>query len=613
MRKITLFLFLIFLGVSTFALNVDRVEPMFWWVGMKCPNLQLMVHGTDIATSEISLNYPGVRMASVARQENPNYVFINLVISPEAQPGTFQILFRKGKKEKAAYTYELKSREPNSANRQGFDDSDVIYLITPDRFANGNPNNDNMQGMLEQANRADKDGRHGGDIQGIEDHLDYISGMGFTAVWITPLLENNMPRTSYHGYAITDLYKVDPRFGTNEDYRKLAQEMHQRGMKVMMDMVFNHIGSSHWWMSDMPSPDWLNDYPDIKMTTNRRTVNQDPHASEVDKNGMSDGWFVRSMPDLNQRNPFLATYLIQNSIWWTEYLGLNGIRMDTYPYPDKYMMADWTKRMLEEYPNFYMVGEEWTMNDAIVAYWQKDHKNQDGYVSYLPGLMDFPLNNAVVRSLNDQETWGGGWVNLYEELANDFEYAHPDQLVIFPDNHDMQRFYTQVNNNFDLWKLGMVYYATTRGIPQIYYGTEILTASPDPKDDGNIRSDFPGGWPGDQVNAFTGAGMTDQQKQAQDFTRKLLNWRKNSEVIHSGKLMHFVPQDGIYVYFRYSDRGKVMVVLSKNKEEMTVDTSRFDEIMKNCTSGREVISGETVSDLKNLKVPAMAAMIIELK
>lgn len=612
MRKLTLFLFLIFIGTSTFALNVDRVEPLFWWTGMKCPNLQLMVHGTDIATSDISVNYPGVCMASVARQENPNYVFINLVISPEAQPGTFQILFRKGKKEQATYSYELKSREPNSANRKGFDDSDVIYLITPDRFANGNPNNDNMPGMLDQANRSDIDGRHGGDIQGIENHLDYIAGMGFTSVWITPLLENNMPRTSYHGYAITDLYKVDPRFGTNDDYRKLAQDLHQRGMKVMMDMVFNHIGSSHWWMSDMPSPDWLNDYPDFKYSSHKHVTVEDPHASQADKDRMSNGWFDKTMPDLNQRNPFLATYLIQNSIWWTEYLGLNGIRMDTYPYPDKYMMANWTKRMLEEYPDFYIVGEEWSLNDAIVAYWQKDHKNQDGYVSYLPGLMDFPLNNAVIQSLNASDTWGS-WTSLYEELANDFEYAHPDQLVVFPDNHDMQRFYTQLNNNYELWKLGMVYYATTRGIPQIYYGTEILTISPEPKRDGIIRSDFPGGWPGDQVNAFTGTGLTDQQKQAQDFMRKLLNWRKNSELVHSGKLMHFVPEDGIYVFFRYSDTGKIMVVLSKNKEEKTLDTSRFAEIMKSCRSGHDVLSGAQISDLKNLKVPAMAAMIIELK
>lgn len=612
MRKLTLFLFLIFIGFSTFALNVDRVEPLFWWAGMKCPNLQLMVHGTDIATSEISLDYPGVRIASVAHQENPNYVFINLVISPDARPGTFRILFRKGKKDQASYNYELKNREPNSANRKGFDDSDVIYLITPDRFANGNPNNDNMPGMLDQANRSDKDGRHGGDIQGIEDHLDYISGMGFTSVWITPLLENNMPRTSYHGYAITDLYKVDPRFGTNDDYRKLAQELHQRGMKVMMDMVFNHIGSSHWWMSDMPSPDWVNDYPDFKYSSHKHVTVEDPHASQADKDRMSDGWFDKTMPDLNQRNPFLATYLIQNSIWWTEYLGLNGIRMDTYPYPDKYMMADWTKRMLEEYPNFYIVGEEWSLNDAIVAYWQKDHKNQDGYVSYLPGLMDFPLNNAVVQSLNAPETWGS-WTSLYEELANDFEYAHPDQLVIFPDNHDMQRFYTQLGNNFDLWKLGMVYYATTRGIPQIYYGTEILTISPEPKRDGVIRSDFPGGWAGDQVNAFTGAGLSAQQKEAQDFTRKILNWRKKSELVHSGKLMHFVPEDGIYVYFRYSDNGKLMVVLNRNKEEKTLDTARFSEIMKNCTSGHEVISGKHISDLKSLNVPSMAAMIIELK
>lgn len=613
MRKTIVFILLIFIGISAFALNVDRVEPTFWWVGMKNPSVQLMVHGPEIATCEITLNYPGVRIESVARQENPNYVFINLEISPDAQAGTFPILFRKGKKEQTSYSYELKNREPNSANRKGFDASDVIYLITPDRFANGNPDNDNMPGMLEQANRADDNGRHGGDIQGIENHLDYISQMGFTSVWITPLLENNMPRTSYHGYAITDLYKVDPRFGTNEDYRKLAQEMHEKCMKVMMDMVFNHIGSSHWWMNDMPSPDWLNDYPDIKMTTNIRTVNQDQHASAIDRKGMTDGWFVRSMPDLNQRNPFLATYLIQNSIWWTEYLGLNGIRMDTYPYPDKNMMAEWTKRMLEEYPNFYMVGEEWSMNDAIVAYWQKDHKNQDGYVSDLPGLMDFPLNNAVVHSLKSSEPRDNSWVSLYEELANDFEYSHPDQLVVFPDNHDMQRFYTQVDENFDLWKLGLVYYATIRGIPEIYYGTEILTVSPAPKRDGVIRSDFPGGWAGDQINAFTGAGLTSQQKQAQDFVRKILNWRKTSEVIHSGRLMHFVPQNGMYVYFRYEGKSKVMVVLSKNKEEKMLDTSRFDEIMKNCTSGKEVISGNEITDLKDLKVPAMSAMIIELK
>jgi glycosidase len=611
MRKLYLFLISIAFSITTFALNVDHVEPLFWWVGMKNPNVQLMVHGLDITSAEISLNYPGVKIKSISRQGNPNYVFIDLSISTEAKAGTFPIQFRKSKKEVFSYSYELKNRELNSANRKGFDGSDVIYLITPDRFANGNPANDAVTGMKELPNRNDKDGRHGGDIQGIKNSLDYLSGMGFTSVWLNPVLENNMTRVSYHGYSTTDFYKVDPRYGTNEEYRELAQTIHQKGMKLMMDMIFNHIGSEHWWMNDMPSPDWLNNYPEYKITTHRRTVNQDPHASEIDKKAMTDGWFVPTMPDLNQRNPFVLTYLIQNSVWWTEYVGLDGIRMDTYPYPDKYAMAEWTRRMLEEYPDFYMVGEEWTMNSAIISYWQKGKINQDGFVSYLPGLMDFPLNDAVIRGLKDSD--GNAWLLMYEALANDFQFPHPEKLVVFPDNHDMQRFYTQLGENVDLLKMGIAYYATTRGIPQIFYGTEILMPSPGPKEDGIIRSDFPGGWNGDQVNAFTGVGLSEKQKQVQDYVRKVLNWRKTNSAVHSGELKHFAPNDGVYVYFRYNESGKVMVVLNKNKQDKTIDAGRFSEVLANCTSGKEVISGMNISDLKNLKAPAMSALIIELK
>lgn len=593
------------------AVQIDRVEPLFWWVGMKNPNVQLMVHGQDIAATEISLNYPGVKIKSISRQENPNYVFVDLAISPEAKSGTFPIQFRKSKKEVVSYTYELKDREPNSASRKGFDASDVIYLITPDRFVNGNPTNDSVATEKELANRANKNGIHGGDIQGIKSSLDYLSKMGFTSVWLNPVLENNMSRVSYHGYSTTDFYKVDAHLGTNEEYLDLAKSIHQKGMKLMMDMIFNHIGSEHWWMNDMPSSDWINNYPDYKITTHRRTINQDPYASEADKKGMSDGWFVPSMPDLNQRNPFLNNYLIQNSIWWTEYVGLDGIRMDTYPYPDKYAMAEWTRRMLEEYPDFYMVGEEWAMNDAIISYWQKDKINRDGFVSDLPGLMDFPLNDAVIRGLNDKGN--GGFITMYEALANDFQYPHPEKLVVFPDNHDMSRFYTQLGENADLVKLGLVYYATTRGIPQVFYGTEILMFNRGPKDDGIIRSDFPGGWVGDSVNAFTGAGLTAKQKETQDFVSKVLNWRKTSEAVHSGELKHFVPENNIYVYFRYNQNEKVMVVLNKNNSEKTIDTGRFNEVMANCTSGKEIISGETITGLKNLKVPAMSAMISELK
>lgn len=613
MIKLKLLIISIAFSIASFALNVDRVEPMFWWVGMKNPSVQLMIHGEGIAMSEISLNYPGVTIKSVSHQDNPNYVFINLNIAPEAKAGTFPIQFRKSKKELTSYNFELLQREPGSANRKGFDASDVIYLITPDRFANGNPANDAVAGMKELPNRTDKNGRHGGDIQGIKNSLDYISEMGFTSVWLNPVLENNMTQVSYHGYSTTDFYKVDPRYGSNQEYREFAKTVHQKGMKLMMDMIFNHIGSEHWWMNDMPSADWLNNYPNYKISTHRRTVNQDPHASEVDKRAMADGWFVPSMPDLNQRNPFMANYLIQNSIWWTEYLGLDGIRMDTYPYPDKNMMAEWTKRMLEEYPGFYIVGEEWSMNPAIVAYWQKGKINQDGYVSYLPGLMDFPLNSAVFQSLKSPETWSSGLITLYEALSNDFLYADPSKLVIFPDNHDMSRFYTQLGENFDLLKMGIAYYATTRGIPQIFYGTEILMSNPGTEEHGVIRSDFPGGWNGDQVNAFTGVGLSEKQKQAQDFFRKVLNWRKTSEVVHSGKLIHFAPVDGVYVYFRTNEKETVMVVLNKNAQGKTLDTNRFSEVMANSTSGKEVISGTSIADMKNLKVPAMSAMIIELK
>jgi glycosidase len=613
MRKIYLFIVGFIISISSFAWSVDRVEPTFWWVGMKNPTVQLMVHGAGIATAEISLDYPGVKIKSLSRQENPNYVFIDLSISPEAKAGTFPIQFRKSKKEVVSYNYELKNREPHSASRKGFDGSDVIYLITPDRFVNGNPANDAVAGMKELPNRKDYNGRHGGDIQGIKNSLDYLAGMGFTSVWLNPVLENNMTQVSYHGYSTTDFYKVDPRYGTNEEYRELGKAIHQKGMKLMMDMIFNHIGSEHWWMNDMPSADWLNFYPEYKITSHRRTVNQDPHASEADKKMMADGWFVPSMPDMNQRNPFLLNYLIQNSIWWTEYVGLDGIRMDTYPYPDKFAMAEWTRRMLEEYPGFYMVGEEWAMNPAIVSYWQKGKVNADGYVSELPGLMDFPLNNAVVKSLKEPESWGGGLVALYEALANDFLYPNPDALVIFPDNHDMSRFYTQLGENVDLLKMGIAYYATTRGIPQIFYGTEILMSNPGTEEHGVIRSDFPGGWNGDQVNAFTGSGLSAKQKDAQDYFRKVLNWRKTNSVVHSGELKHFAPENGIYVYFRYNPSGKVMVVLNKNASEKNLDTSRFSEVMEACTSGKEIISGKTIANLKNLQVPAMSVLIIELK
>ncbi|HKL33001.1 MAG TPA: alpha-amylase family glycosyl hydrolase, partial [Tangfeifania sp.] len=542
----------------------------------------------------------------------PNYLFIDLKLSENAKPGSFDLLFQKENETIETYKYELKARKKGSASRKGFDQSDVIYLITPDRFVNGNPENDQVEGMKELPDRTDKDGRHGGDIRGIINSLDYLQEMGFTAVWLNPVLENNMTQVSYHGYSATDFYKVDPRYGSNEEYRELNDELDKRGMKLIMDMIFNHCGSEHWWMEDLPMPNWINNYPNYKITSHQRTVNQDPHASKSDYEAMVEGWFVPTMPDLNQENEFMSTYLIQNSIWWIEYVGLEGIRQDTWPYPDKHMMTEWTKRVLEEYPDFNIVGEEWSLNPAIVSYWQKGQNNFDGYECHLPSLMDFPLQSAVSRGLTNEEGWGSGLIEMYEMLANDFLYPDPDNLVVFPDNHDMSRFFVQMGEDVDLLKMGIAYFLTIRGVPQLYYGTEVLMTH-EGSDHGNIRAEFPGGWNDHKTNAFTGEGLTSEQKEMQQYISIIQNWRKNKEVVHTGKLMHFTPEDGIYTYFRYDEDETVMVVLNKNQEEKSLSTKRFSEIMGGYSSGKEIITSETISDLSEIKIPAKAAMIIELK
>jgi neopullulanase len=618
MKKLTPFLMLILFALYGLAVNPPkktetpvqpRVEPMFWWAGMKNPHLQLMVHAPEIAYTRVSLEYPGVQLNSVSTVQNPNYLFIDLDIQG-AKPGSFQISFLKDKKTVAEYKYELRQREPGSAMRQGFNNSDVLYLIMPDRFANGNPANNEVTGMKEKPNRSDLRGRHGGDIQGLKDHLDYVGGMGFTAIWLNPLLENDMPATSYHGYATTDFYKVDPRYGTNDEYRELAVDARKKGIKLIMDMIFNHCGSEHWWMKDLPMPDWINGFAEYR-TNHVRTVNQDYHASAYDRKHYTDGWFDSMMPDLNQRNPFMATYLIQNSIWWTEFVGLAGIRMDTYPYPDKTMMAEWNKRMAEEYPDFTIVGEEWgDLNPAIISYWQKGKSNIDGYQGNLKSVTDFALQNAVSSALREEGS--GGLKKIYDCLANDFQYPDPQNLVIFPDNHDMPRFSVQVNNDVDLFKMGIGFFLTVRGIPQLYYGTEIMMSHKGTHDS-EYRKDFPGGWPGDEINGFTGMGLTSQEKEAQDFVRKILLWRKNKEVIHTGKLLHFVPFDGMYVFFRYNEKDKVMVVLNKNQIETVLKTDRLQEMISGCNSAREIITGKLWNNLSQITVPPKSVSIFELK
>lgn len=596
---------------------IQRVEPPNWWAGMQNPELELLLHGENLAHYQVVLgDYDGVKINTTIRVQNPNYLFINLELASDVKPGKFEIMLKDGGKTVATHQYELQERKEGSAMRESFTPADVMYLITPDRFANGNPDNDAIAGMKESPDRVFKGGRHGGDIQGIIDRLDYIEDMGFTAIWLNPVLENDMPDYSYHGYAATDFYKVDQRFGTNEEYLDLIQKADEKGIKIIMDMILNHCGSEHWFVLDKPTDDWLNFGGEYVNTSHRRNTIQDIHASEYDKKMFSDGWFVETMPDMNQRNPLMATYLIQNTIWWVEYSGLAGIRMDTYPYPDKDFMTDWTCALRTEYPNFNVVGEEWVTNPAVVSYWQGGKQNHDGYTSCLSSLMDFPIQYQLVEGLmQKEEKYGSGLIELYKMLSQDFLYADPYNLVTFPDNHDMDRFFTQVDNDIDLFKMGIAYILTVRGIPQLYYGTEILMDNDDaPGDHGIIRTDFPGGWAGDAVNGFTGKGLTAAQKDAKAYVKALLNWRKSNTTIHEGKLMQFVPFDGVYVIFRYTETGKVMTILNKNEEDTSIKLDRFAEMLNGTSKGTDVLTGKSYStSAETMTVPAKAALVLEIK
>ncbi|MDG1435114.1 MAG: glycoside hydrolase family 13 protein [Saprospiraceae bacterium] len=606
------FIFLISFSISLFSQNkIERLEPANWWIGMEHQNIQLLVYGKNIADLDPKIESTDLTIRQVTKVQNPNYLFLDILINTNANAGTINIDFYQNKIKITSHPFQLLDRKRGADEIVGFDSRDAIYLITPDRFANGNPSNDNIEGMKQKANRSDKGGRHGGDIQGMKNSLDYIKDLGFTSIWLNPVLENDMEVYSYHGYSTTDFYKVDPRFGTNESYQDFAETARAKGLKLIMDMIVNHCGSFHWWMDDLPSDDWINQWDEMTFTNHRKTVLQDPYVSDFDKKQFTDGWFVETMPDLNPRNPLFAKYLIQNSIWWVEYLGLSGIRMDTYPYPDMDFMTDWTKAMMKEYPYLNIVGEEWYEHPTIVSYWQKGKNNPNGYTSELKSVMDFPIQMSMSKALNEKENWNSGWIRVYEMLALDYLYPDPMNLVIFPDNHDMKRIFAQVNDDYNKYQQAMIFVATMRGIPQYYYGTEILMSGSG--DHGIIRSDFPGGWKSDEVNAFTGKGLTVQQKKAKDFTTKLLHWRQSATAIHNGKLMHFIPKDGIYVYFRYNDDQKVMIIFNKNQNETTIDLSRYAEMLKGKTIGTDVLDGKVFSLDNKIQVAKNGATILDLK
>ncbi|WP_298370672.1 glycoside hydrolase family 13 protein [uncultured Lutibacter sp.] len=620
MKFNSLHILIFMIGLTSFAQKINRIEPPNWWVGMENTQLELMVYGKSISDYAPVIEDKKIELLTVKRTENKNYLFITLDVS-KSEVGTFKIDFKKkGKRNNFSINYELKQRSIDSKQRNGFDSSDAIYLITPDRFANGEISNDIIKGLKEtKIDRNHDYARHGGDIKGITDHLDYINDMGFTAIWSTPVLENDMKESSYHGYAITDLYKPDPRFGTLKEYISLAKKSKEKGLKFIMDQVVNHIGIGHWWMKDLPSKNWINYQKEslngnLIVTNHRRTTNQDLYASKKDKDLMNDGWFVSSMPDLNQKNELLATYLIQNSIWWIETLDLSGIRQDTYPYPDKQFMNDWAGAIMAEYPNFSIVGEEWSLNPLLVGYWQKGHENKDGYESNLTSTMDFPMQRAIVEGLNEDEEWDKGLVKIYEGLANDFAYANPNDIMIFPDNHDMSRIFTQLNENVINTKMALGYLLALPRIAQVYYGTEILmNDTAKPGDHGLIRSDFPGGWKGDKVNAFTGKGLSKDQKEMQSYLKKVLNYRKNSEAIHSGETVHFAPDNGVYVLFRIIENEVVTVILNKNSKNIELDLTRFEEIGLQGKNVQNIISGKSFIWQKKLKLEAKGITILTTK
>ena len=607
---------ILFLLISAAALaQIDRVEPPFWYVGMNHSDLQIMFYGKNIAQNDVTVSN-NIVIKNIQKTANPNYIFVTIDTKNVAPT---ELTFSFKSKNKVAFTkkYELKKRRENSALRKSYDSSDMIYLIMSDRFANGNPNNDSDKTVTEKGNRDLPGGRHGGDIEGIIKNLDYLKELGVTAVWPTPICEDNDETFSYHGYGQSDVYKIDPRYGTNEQYVQMSAELHKRGMKNIMDYVTNHWGWQHWMYKDLPTHDWVHQFPEFTNSNYRMTTQFDTNASKSDAEKCMDGWFVKSMPDLNQSNPLLLNYLIQNAIWWIEYADLDGFRVDTYSYNDKVGIAKWTKAITDEYPHFNIVGEVWMHDQAQMAYWQKDSKIGaiQSFNSNLPSVMDFTLHDALGTVFNeDKASWDKGIVKIYENFTNDFLYPNPNNLLVFVENHDTNRFNEIYKNDFQKYQMAMTLIATIRGIPQLYYGSEIgMAGNKDKAGDAAIRQDFPGGWNGDSNNAFTKEGRTAEQQKYFDFTSKLFTWRKKAAVIHTGKMTHYVPENNVYVYFRHNETESVMVVINNSNEKQTFKTNRFQERIQNYISGKDVLNDKLI-DLKNeISIEGKSVLVIELK
>jgi neopullulanase len=569
-----------------------RMEPANWWLGLKHNEVEIMFHETGIRDKFVSMDkYPGVRMLKAYRMSSPNYLIVRVKIGESAKPGVLKFHFSDNKGE-STVDFPLLERSKET-KAQGVTSKDAIYLVFPDRFANGDPNNDNVPGMLQGLQRDSLLGRHGGDLLGIEKQLDYIAALGMTAIWLNPELENDQASASYHGYALTDHYRVDRRFGGNEALLSLTKAAHAKGLKMIRDYVPNHIGLNHYWMKDIPDSTWINQWPNFTRTTYRAPTLVDPYASAYDRKLFSDGWFDVSMPDVNQRHPRVAQYLLQSTIWWVEYAGFDDFRIDTYTYSDQDFMSWWCKEIRREYPKLNMFGEIWEHGVAVQGYFA-DNQPMGRFDSNLPSVVDFQVAFAIHELLNKEQGWTEGVARLYYVLAQDRFYQDPYKNVTFLDNHDFSRFYTIVKEDFEKYKMGVALLATLRGTPQVYYATEILGTGDEWPSHGNIRKDFPGGWPGDKDNKFTRAGRTEKENEAWDYMAKLFNYRKNSSTITTGKMMQFVPVDGVYVFFRYDQAGTVMTAINTSKKEQKLDLQRYAERIGTRKACTEIVTGKTM-------------------
>ncbi|MDD3077782.1 MAG: glycoside hydrolase family 13 protein [Paludibacter sp.] len=613
--RLLIFMLLAFISVSGYAKKqqrwIDRLEPTSWWTSMHNPELQLMIHGNNISDADFKINYPGVSIIKKQLTDNPNFVFLYLNIAPETAPGKFKIeAFRAHKSQ--TYYYELQQRHTGSAERKSFTEADAIYLLMPDRFANGDTKNDSVKEYFQGVHRNIPSCRHGGDIAGIISKIPYMADLGITALWTTPVLENNDTAYSYHHYGCSDYYKVDPRFGSNEDYRRLSDSCHVHGLKLILDVVPNHCSGAHWWTKDKPAKDWFNEWPEYTSSNYRMNVWTDPYASESDLYKMTHGWFAPNMPDFNLNNPLVFDYLKQDYIYWIEYAGIDGLRVDTYPYNDIHVVARFLKSIRNEYPNMNIVGECWIKTPAEIAYYQSGNPNKDGFDSKLQSVMDFCLCDAFDNAFNEKNGWDNGIARFYNLFAQDFVYHNPNMIMNFLDNHDMNRYSTEVKRDTAKFKMGLALLTTVRGYPQIYYGTEIMLDGIQGDYQGH-RFDFPGGWSDDKRNAFTKAGRTVEENAIFNYTKALLNYRKNNPVLQNGKMKQFISENGIYVFFRYNNKKTIMVITNNNENNYDLKTDRFAEMLKNKSTGTDIISHKTYKLSAPIQLKPKTVTIFEIK